>query len=99
MATKKGKHVISKLKYFMFGCSPFENRPDSIQEKKYYYLIFELVAGGEIFDDIIDRQFYSEYCASFYTEQILKGLNYCHQNGVIHRDLKPENLLLVSKDR
>ena len=27
-------------------------------------------------------------------EQLLKGLNACHQNGILHRDLKLSNLLI-----
>ncbi|MEL6495390.1 MAG: serine/threonine-protein kinase [Cyanobacteria bacterium J06623_7] len=30
---------------------------------------------------------------------ILRGLEYAHQQGIIHRDLKPENILLKSGDR
>uniref|UniRef100_A0A0G4HMR5 Protein kinase domain-containing protein n=1 Tax=Chromera velia CCMP2878 TaxID=1169474 RepID=A0A0G4HMR5_9ALVE len=30
----------------------------------------------------------------FFTYQILSGLHYLHQNGVLHRDIKPQNLLI-----
>lgn len=29
--------------------------------------------------------------------QLLKGLSYCHLNGVLHRDLKAANIL-ITKD-
>jgi serine/threonine protein kinase len=31
------------------------------------------------------------------TYQMLKGLEYCHRNGVMHRNLKPENVLINDK--
>ncbi|XP_071057461.1 calcium/calmodulin-dependent protein kinase type II alpha chain isoform X7 [Onthophagus taurus] len=70
---------------------------DSIQEENYHYLVFDLVTGGELFEDIVAREFYSEADASHCIQQILESVNHCHQNGVVHRDLKPENLLLASK--
>ncbi|XP_046455389.1 calcium/calmodulin-dependent protein kinase type II alpha chain isoform X7 [Daphnia pulex] len=70
---------------------------DSIQEESFHYLVFDLVTGGELFEDIVAREFYSEADASHCIQQILESVNHCHQNGVVHRDLKPENLLLASK--
>uniref|UniRef100_A0A8C5WGM8 calcium/calmodulin-dependent protein kinase n=1 Tax=Leptobrachium leishanense TaxID=445787 RepID=A0A8C5WGM8_9ANUR len=70
---------------------------DSISEEGHHYLIFDLVTGGELFEDIVAREYYSEADASHCIQQILEAVLHCHQMGVVHRDLKPENLLLASK--
>lgn len=70
---------------------------ESIQEECFHYLVFDLVTGGELFEDIVAREFYSEADASHCIQQILDSICYCHHNAVVHRDLKPENLLLASK--
>ncbi|GFY21546.1 hypothetical protein TNCV_1166931 [Trichonephila clavipes] len=60
-------------------------------------IIFKIVTGGELFEDIVAREYYSEADASHCIQQILESVSHCHQNSVVHRDLKPENLLLASK--
>uniref|UniRef100_A0A6Q2XE28 calcium/calmodulin-dependent protein kinase n=1 Tax=Esox lucius TaxID=8010 RepID=A0A6Q2XE28_ESOLU len=72
---------------------------DSISEEGHHYLIFDLVTGGELFEDIVAREYYSEADASHCIQQILEAVLHCHQMGVVHRDLKPENLLLASKSK
>uniref|UniRef100_A0A8C5FU06 calcium/calmodulin-dependent protein kinase n=1 Tax=Gadus morhua TaxID=8049 RepID=A0A8C5FU06_GADMO len=72
---------------------------DSISEEGHHYLIFDLVTGGELFEDIVAREYYSEADASHCIQQILEAVLHCHQSGVVHRDLKPENLLLASKSK
>ncbi|OUC44891.1 kinase domain protein [Trichinella nativa] len=74
---------------------------DSIQEEGFHYLVFDLVTGGELFEDIVAREFYSEADARHFLhfeislhhciQQILESVAYCHVNSV------PENLLLASK--
>eukprot|EP00727_Mastigamoeba_balamuthi_P002570 m51a1_g1231 putative camk camk1 protein kinase (1513) ;mRNA; f:532582-538988 len=58
-----------------------------------YAFVQELVTGGELFDRIVENQYYSEADASGMLRQITEGVLHCHKSGVIHRDLKPENLL------
>ncbi|XP_042192831.1 calcium/calmodulin-dependent protein kinase type II subunit gamma isoform X3 [Callorhinchus milii] len=70
---------------------------DSISEEGFHYLIFDLVTGGELFEDIVAREYYSEADASQCIHQILESVNHIHQHDIVHRDLKPENLLLASK--
>lgn len=72
---------------------------ESISEEGYHYLVFDLVTGGELFEDIVAREFYSEVDASHCIQQILDAVRHCHESNIVHRDLKPENLLLASKNK
>ena len=71
----------------------------TVPEEGQHYLVFDLVTGGELFEDIVAREYYSEADASHCIQQILESVVHCHQAGVVHRDLKPENLLLASKEK
>ncbi|KAF3841904.1 hypothetical protein F7725_023855 [Dissostichus mawsoni] len=64
---------------------------DSISEEGFHYLVFDLVTGGELFEDIVAREYYSEADARSWS------VSHIHQHDIVHRDLKPENLLLASK--
>jgi calcium/calmodulin-dependent protein kinase I len=57
------------------------------------YLVLELLAGGELFDRIVEKESYSEKEAAETIRPLVDALRYCHQLGIIHRDLKPENIL------
>ncbi|XP_067927940.1 calcium/calmodulin-dependent protein kinase type IV-like isoform X2 [Watersipora subatra] len=60
------------------------------------HLVLELVTGGELFDRIVTRGFYTEKDASVCVKEMLNAIKYLHENDVVHRDLKPENLLYES---
>eukprot|EP00607_Mallomonas_marina_P007177 CAMPEP_0182416346 /NCGR_PEP_ID=MMETSP1167-20130531/614_1 /TAXON_ID=2988 /ORGANISM="Mallomonas Sp, Strain CCMP3275" /LENGTH=286 /DNA_ID=CAMNT_0024589019 /DNA_START=485 /DNA_END=1345 /DNA_ORIENTATION=+ len=57
----------------------------------------EVMYGGELFDRIVQKEFYSEMEAKKAFRQILAAVKYCHENEVVHRDLKPENLLYATE--
>ncbi|KAA0175526.1 hypothetical protein FNF27_02936 [Cafeteria roenbergensis] len=59
------------------------------------YLVLDLASGGELFDRIAVGEGCSEAAARYYFRQLLRGVSFCHERGVVHRDLKPENLLLA----
>jgi calcium-dependent protein kinase len=61
---------------------------------KYYYLVTELVEGGELFDEIQRRKNFNEETAAEIISQLLSAIIYCHERGIVHRDLKPENILM-----
>lgn len=77
-------HVIKLYEYF--------------EEKNDVYLVTELCQGGELFDRIIEKEYFDEEQAAHVFRQVLMALNYCHTENIVHRDLKPENFLFMSKE-
>ena len=67
------------------------------EDKHNVHLVMELAEGGELFDRIVTRVYYSEKDAAAICRTMLETLQECHNLGVMHRDLKPENFLLRDK--
>jgi len=70
---------------------------DHYNERDNYYLVTELMSGGELFDRIVAKTFYNEKEARDLCKIVFGALAFCHSHNIAHRDLKPENLLLQSK--
>uniref|UniRef100_A0A1A8HZX3 non-specific serine/threonine protein kinase n=3 Tax=Nothobranchius TaxID=28779 RepID=A0A1A8HZX3_NOTKU len=68
----------------------FENKAEVI-------LILELVAGGELFDFLAEKESLSEEEATQFLKQILDGVLYLHSKQIAHFDLKPENIMLLNR--
>lgn len=66
------------------------------EEEGQFFIVTELVQGGELFDRIVAKSHYSEKEARDLIKIFLETMSYMHANNIVHRDLKPENLLLVS---
>ncbi|XP_067271965.1 myosin light chain kinase, smooth muscle isoform X2 [Pseudorasbora parva] len=61
-------------------------------------MVMEYVAGGELFERIVDDSFeHTEVSSVGYMRQILEGVQYMHQQKIIHLDLKPENIVCVDR--
>ncbi|NXG63299.1 KCC1G kinase, partial [Hemiprocne comata] len=71
---------------------------DIYESTTHYYLVMQLVSGGELFDRILERGVYTEKDASVVIHQVLTAVKYLHENGIVHRDLKPENLLYLTPE-
>ncbi|GAA6059924.1 hypothetical protein JCM10212_003064 [Sporobolomyces blumeae] len=67
---------------------------DVIETEKYIGIVLEYASGGELFDHILAHRYLKERDASRLFAQLISGVAYLHQKGVVHRDLKLENLLL-----
>uniref|UniRef100_A0A8C7IZ79 non-specific serine/threonine protein kinase n=1 Tax=Oncorhynchus kisutch TaxID=8019 RepID=A0A8C7IZ79_ONCKI len=85
--------VLHKLKH-----ANIVSLEDIFESKTHLYLIMQLVSGGELFDRIVEKGFYTEKDASKLIQQILDAVKYLHDMGIVHRDLKPENLLYDSME-
>jgi len=68
------------------------------QDRDMLYMIMEELTGGELFDRIVQKEFYSESEAAKVIREICSALAFCHKHGIAHRDLKPENILYASND-
>ncbi|GAA5854138.1 hypothetical protein JCM8547_008241 [Rhodosporidiobolus lusitaniae] len=77
----KHPHIIETLCWF--------------ESKERYYLVFELAAGGELFEHLMESENYrfSEAEAREVVYALVSGVKYLHSKNIIHRDLKPENVL------
>ncbi|EJD74527.1 CAMK/MLCK protein kinase [Loa loa] len=62
-------------------------------------LIEEFISGGDLHDKIIrDEALMSEDEARTFIRQILQGIQYMHNKGIVHLDLKLENIMLTSNE-
>ena len=72
---------------------------EHFDEGGYYYLILDLVVGGEMFDHLVNHGAYSEADAARLVREVASALDFLHGVGVVHNDIKPENLMLSSDER
>jgi serine/threonine protein kinase len=69
------------------------------EDYSHFYLVMDLISGGEMFDHLSQDGAYSEADAARLIFEIASALAFLHGVGIIHADLKPENLMLCSRNR
>lgn len=50
-----------------------------------YYVVSEILEGGELYERILKMKFFSENQAANIINQILLAINYMHAKNIIHR--------------
>ena len=69
---------------------------DMYENDREYFLILDLVSGGEMFEHLIKNGAYSEHDAALHIKHVASSLNFLHGINLVHADLKPENLMMTS---
>uniref|UniRef100_A0A251UI81 non-specific serine/threonine protein kinase n=1 Tax=Helianthus annuus TaxID=4232 RepID=A0A251UI81_HELAN len=73
----------------------------SLQTETHLYIILEYVENGSLANIIKPENFgpFPESLVAVYIAQVLEGLVYLHEQGVIHRDIKCANILTTKEAR
>lgn len=75
------------------GCKNTVHFIEFKETDSYYYIVQELLNGGEIFNEIVKLTYFSEDLSRHVVRQLGNAIKHLHSMGIVHRDIKPENLL------
>ncbi|KAG6574716.1 STE/STE11/CDC15 protein kinase [Phytophthora cinnamomi] len=70
---------------------------DTIKTQGYLYIVLEYMENGSLAQFVKKFGSLSETLVAMYITQVLRGLAYLHEQGVLHRDVKGANIL-TTKD-
>jgi serine/threonine protein kinase len=81
----KGVYQITESELFALAGTELEST---------WAIVTDFLSGRELFS-IVEHKPMTEEEAKVVVRQILRGLNYLHQQGIVHRDVKPENVVVT----
>lgn len=70
---------------------------DTIRTDASLHIVLEYMENGSIVDIIKRFGVLPESLSAIYISQVLQGLDYLHNQGVIHRDIKGANILTTKQ--
>ncbi|XP_018104230.1 protein kinase C delta type-like [Xenopus laevis] len=77
------------------GCPFLCHSYAAFQTQLYAYMVMEYASGGSL-KQVINRKGHMETdVITFYTAEIVCGLQFLHANGIVHRDIKTDNILMT----
>lgn len=76
------------------------NLIDVFEDEKYFYLVLELLGGGDLYDYLQAQNFdISEERAKNLSFAIGNAIQYAQSYAIVHRDIKLENIMMTSADK
>jgi serine/threonine protein kinase len=78
------------------------DHPNIVRVYEYYecddvvFIVMEFMMGGELFDRIVEKTYYTEKQAAMSFRPVVDAVRYCHKLGIVHRDLKVKIYLSFS---
>lgn len=95
VSTRQTEHVHNEKKILQKLSHPFIVKMYcTAADKTHLYMLFEYLAGGELFSYLRASRTFSNSMARFYAAEIVSAIQYLHSKNIVYRDLKPENLML-----
>lgn len=72
--------------------------PTDYSTRQWIIVVMDIMAGGDMFDEVVKRKRLSEKDARFVSVQLIQAVAHMHMKGICHRDIKLENILLESRE-
>lgn len=67
------------------------------QTKEHLFFVMEFIQGGDLMFHMMEKGKFPESTVRFYSAEIVLGLQWLHERGIVYRDLKLDNILLDSE--
>jgi len=69
----------------------------AFQSAKKLYMVMDFYGGGSLFYHLEMQGMFSQDCVKFFSAQLVLGVQYLHDHGIVYRDLKLENILMDTR--
>ena len=91
----QSKHVIAEREILAQADNKWiVDLHSSFTDSENLYLVMEYLPGGDLMNQLIKRDIFSEEETRFYMVELVLSIESVHALNYIHRDIKPDNILL-----